>query len=205
MRSSGPFSSRRPHRSSISRLGIVVFALVACSTPSHIPPDGSLEARSVQAVERCSTIGVAACQAMALLSSGSAPTCSVSMTRDGRRTEICGSAAAKPMPSRTPPPLRAPTDATVYPVQISWSDNSDNESHFVIERCDQITTTPRGGKTGASCTGAWREIANVGANTTSHVDKTAKINQTYIYRIKAMNSAGSSGYTQEAAITTPTR
>lgn len=93
----------------------------------------------------------------------------------------------------------APAGRSV-PVHLSWSDNSDNESNFVIERCDQVQLASSAGT--ATCTGTWRTIATVSADSTEHTDKTASTNQTYIYRVKAINSRGSSGYT-ETVITTP--
>jgi hypothetical protein len=170
--------------------------LIACSTHSQDAPG----AAAAQYVEQCSTLGVMACQAMALLSSDTVPTCSVFTGRDGRRTEVCGY-----VPAQAKPAEPAPAAGTVYPVHVSWADNSDNESNFVIERCDQVRIAPKGEKTVVSCIGGWRSIGTVSANTTSYVDNTAAANHTYLYRIKANNSAGSSGYTQETAITTPVR
>jgi hypothetical protein len=141
-----------------------------------------------------------ACKAMALLSSDTVPTCSVSSARDGTRSETCGYV---PFDPKTAEPV--PTDPKPYPVHLAWSDNSDNESHFVVERCDQISIAPKEEKRTVSCTGVWRTIATVGANTTSYIDNTASVNQTYIYRVKAINSKGSSGYTEEAVIMTPPR
>jgi hypothetical protein len=171
-------------------------ALIACSTQ----PQGAPASQYVERPEQCSTLGVMACKAMALLSSDAVPTCGVSTGRDGRRTETCGSVPAHAKPAEPPP--AAPK---AYPVHVSWSDNSDNESNFVIERCDQVRVAPTGEKTAGSCIGSWRTIATVGANTTSYVDNTAAANHTYLYRIKATNSKGSSGHTEETAITTPAR
>ena len=175
--------------------------LTACSSPPQGAPGGNATASQyVPQSEQCSMIGVMSCNAMALLSSGSAPTCSAFRARDGTRIETCGST---PISAKTAePPLVKPN---VYPVHVAWSDNSDNESNFVIERCDQVSIASQGGKPTASCTGAWKPIATVGANTTSYVDDTASANQTYIYRVKAINSKGSSSYTAEAVITTPQR
>jgi hypothetical protein len=172
----------------------------ACSTPPQGAPGGATVSQNVQHSERCSTLGVMACKAMALLSSDTVPTCGVSSARDGTRIEICGYAPIDPKTAAS-----TPADPKAYPVHLSWYDNSDNESNFVIERCDRISIAPRGEKPTASCTGVWRHIATVGANTTSYVDTTASANQTYMYRVKAINSKGSSGYTEEAVITTPSR
>jgi hypothetical protein len=179
---------------------VLAGALIACSTQPQGAPGAAPVAQYVERPEQCSTMGVMACKAMALLSSDTVPTCSVSTARDGRRTEICGSVLAHAKPAEP-----SPATPKVYPVHVSWSDNSDNESNFVIERCDQVSVAPNGEKTAGSCMGSWRTIAMVGANTTSYVDNTAAANHTYLYRIKATNSKGSSAYAQETAITTPAR
>ena len=87
-------------------------------------------------------------------------------------------------------------------MRLSWSDNSDNETEFVIERCDQVTLIQGQGET-LSCAGEWERVGTVGANITSYVDRTALLNQTYLYRVKASNTAGNSNYTSEVPITTP--
>jgi hypothetical protein len=185
---------------SLWRAAALVGALIACSTPPQGAPGGATAAQDALYSEQCSTLGVMACKAMALLSSDSPPTCSASRGHDGTRIETCGYV---PVPAKTAG--SAPISPKPYPVHLAWSDNSDDESNFVIERCDQISIAPRGEQTTASCTGPWRSIATVSANTTSYVDNTASVNQTYIYRVKAINSKGSFGYTQEVAITTPPR
>jgi hypothetical protein len=134
---------------------------------------------------------------MAALSSDSAPTCSVYRAGDGSRVESCGS---RPSAPAVPP---APVSPQVYPVRIAWSDNSDNESNFVIERCDEIAIAPKNETIRATCNGAWKAIGAADANSTQYIDNTALRNRTYIYRVKAINSKGSSDHTQEAVITTP--
>jgi hypothetical protein len=174
--------------------------LIACSTHPQVGSGAAPAAQYVERPEQCSTVGVMACKAMALLSSDTVPTCGVSMGRDGRRTEICGYVPADPKPAEP-----SPAAPKVSPVHVSWSDNSDNESSFVIERCDQVRRAPKGEKIVTFCIGSWRSIATVGANTTNYLDNTAAPNHTYLYRIKATNSEGSSGYTEATAITTPVR
>lgn len=179
---------------------ILAGALIGCSTQPQGAAGAAPAAQYVERSEQCSTLGVMACKTMALLSSDTVPTCGVSTGRDGRRTEICGSVPAHAKPVE--PSSAAPK---VHSVHVSWSDNSDNESNFVIERCDQVSVGPKGEKTVGSCIGSWRTIATVGPDTTSYVDNTPAANHTYLYRIKATNSKGSSPYTQETAITTPAR
>jgi hypothetical protein len=75
-------------------------------------------------------------------------------------------------------------------INLSWTDNSDNETGFTIER---------------SLNGlSFAELDNVGANVTSYSDTTVAENTTYYYRVKAYNSAGDSAYSNTANDTTPT-
>lgn len=80
-------------------------------------------------------------------------------------------------------------------LQLSWADNSTNETGFKIDR-----------KTGTS--GAYGQIASVGANIISYNDSTVVAGTTYCYRVYAFNSAGNSPYSPEVcasvAAATPT-
>lgn len=186
---------------SLSRAATLVGALSTCSTqPQSNPSVAAAAPPNIQSSEQCSIVGVMACNAMALLSRDSAPTCTAYRASDGRRIETCGS-----VDTGTSTTELASSKPQAYAVQLAWSDNSNNENNFVIERCDQISVAPMNQKTAASCSGGWRQIGTVGTNITSYVDNTAWWNQTYIYRVKATNSKGSSGYSDEAVITTPSR
>ncbi|MEQ1758998.1 MAG: fibronectin type III domain-containing protein, partial [Vicinamibacterales bacterium] len=85
-----------------------------------------------------------------------------------------------------------PTDltatATTGQITLSWTDTSNNESEFHIER--QVSG------------GAFVEFATVGADVTSFVDGTVASETTYGYRVRAANGSFS-GYTNEASATTP--
>ena len=72
-------------------------------------------------------------------------------------------------------------------VLVSWADNSTDEQAFKLER-----------KTG---TGAFVEIAQPGANSTSYLDMAVAVGTTYTYRILAYNAAGDSAYSNEATVT----
>jgi len=74
-------------------------------------------------------------------------------------------------------------------INLSWQDNSNNETGFKIER-----------KTGVG--GSYSEIATVGANVTAYSNTGLSTNTTYYYRVKAYNGAGDSGYSNEASATT---
>ena len=88
-------------------------------------------------------------------------------------------------------------------MQLAWKDNSNNETGFVIERCDQVYKDIRSAKMTVTCRGAWQTVGSVTGNTTTYVDNAVIANQTYIYRVKAINQSGSSAYTAEAFITAP--
>ncbi|MFL6214131.1 MAG: putative Ig domain-containing protein [Blastocatellia bacterium] len=74
-------------------------------------------------------------------------------------------------------------------INLTWADNSNNETGFQLER-----------KTGAS--GTYALIAAPGANQTSYNDSGLQAATTYYYRIRAVNSVGSSAYSNEAPATT---
>ncbi len=82
------------------------------------------------------------------------------------------------------------TAASCSQINLSWTDNSNNETGFKIER-----------KTGVS--GSWSQIATVGANITSYSNTGLTGNTTYYYRVRAYNAAGDSSYSNEANATTP--
>jgi hypothetical protein len=88
------------------------------------------------------------------------------------------------------PPPNAPTSLSAQTVSssqidLSWTDNSDNETGFRIER-----------KTGAA--GSYSQIDTVGANTTGYNDTDLVPETSYYYRIRAYNAGGDSGYSNEA-------
>jgi hypothetical protein len=70
-------------------------------------------------------------------------------------------------------------------LQVSWTDNSDDEDGFSIER--KLDTN-----------GTYVVIATVGPNVTSYSDSSLANSTTYCYRVNAFNSAGNSAYTDEA-------
>lgn len=91
-------------------------------------------------------------------------------------------------------PLNAPSGlnaaaASSSGINLTWADNSNNETGFRIER-----------KTGDG--GTYSEITAVGANVTGYDDAGLNPATLYYYRIKAYNPAGSSGYSNEAGATT---
>jgi hypothetical protein len=96
------------------------------------------------------------------------------------------------------PVPNAPSNLTANPVSptqinLSWTDNSNNETGFSIERCE-----------GQNCTN-FGEIATVGANVTSYSNTGLTGNTRYRYRVRAFNLSGNSGYTNIVTVRTPKR
>jgi hypothetical protein len=108
-----------------------------------------------------------------------------------------------PTPSRTPTPTRTTTPVVAIPtaptgltataasrsqINLAWTDTSDSESGFRIERSTNGTK--------------FQQIATVGANVTSFASTGLSRDRTYYYRVRAYNSAGSSPYSNVASART---
>jgi hypothetical protein len=195
--------SRKPDGvASLSPILALAAALFGCSAePQTPPPGGGIHSRT-QTVEQCSMFAAMACSAVTLLSGAGAgaSTCSAYRASGGGRVEVCGSDPKLPAATN-----QAAAQGKTYPVRLAWSDNSNNENEFIIERCDQVARSSDGENQAMSCAGEWRRVGTVAANTTTYMDHTALLNRTYLYRVKATNHAGSSNYTGEVSITTPSQ
>lgn len=91
-------------------------------------------------------------------------------------------------------PLTAPSDVTAAAsssstIDITWTDNSSNESGFRIER-----------KTGSA--GTYANIATVGADATSYTSTGLAGSTTYVFRVRAYNETTLSTYSSETSATT---
>src|SRR6266498_462740 len=84
----------------------------------------------------------------------------------------------------------AATAVSSSQINLSWTDNATTEDGFQIERCS-----------GAGCT-AFTQIATVGSNVTTYSNTGLAASQSYSYRVRANNGAGSSGYSNTATATT---
>jgi hypothetical protein len=104
-------------------------------------------------------------------------------------SEYSNEAAAKTLNVLDPPEPPGELSATVSGrtrVDLSWVDYSNNEAGFKVERCK-----------GAGCTN-FVQIATVGANKSAYSDTTVRRRTTYLYRVRAYNSAGNSAYSTPA-------
>ncbi|WP_338399172.1 Ig-like domain-containing protein [Persicobacter psychrovividus] len=85
----------------------------------------------------------------------------------------------------------APTDLQVSTngteVNLLWSDQSDNELWFIIERKQN----------------QWEAIDSVAANLTNYIDRSAEAVSNYEYRVVAKNNVGISGSSNSAMVRIP--
>ena len=89
----------------------------------------------------------------------------------------------------TAPSGLAATAVSSSQINLSWTDNSSNETGFKIER-----------KTGSG--GTYAQIATTGAGVAVYNDSGLAAGTTYFYRVRATNAAGDSAYSTEASATT---
>jgi titin len=101
--------------------------------------------------------------------------------------------AAPPAVPAAPSGLSA-TATSFNQVELSWTDNSSNESGFLIERC----TGPM-----SSCS-SFTQIAQVAVDISALTDLSVQGQTTYTYRARAFNASGQSAYSNSAQVTTPT-
>ncbi len=97
-----------------------------------------------------------------------------------------------PPPPPSPPIAPSGLGATTFSstqINLSWTDNSSDETDFRLER----STLPTSG---------FAEVITLGADVTSYSDTGLTPNTTYYYRVRAHSTAGNSAYTATANATT---
>ncbi|MFN7965970.1 MAG: PKD domain-containing protein [Acidobacteriota bacterium] len=100
------------------------------------------------------------------------------------------------------PPL-PPSDLSAIPfspewINMTWTDNSNNEDGFRVERCSGNATTC------SSSSPAWSQIAEVGPNINYYGDTGLPPTTTYSYRVRAFNVTAQSAYSNISTATTQT-
>ena len=75
-------------------------------------------------------------------------------------------------------------------IDISWTDSSNNEAGFIVER--------------KTANGTWQRAGTVQANATSFADSNLYAGTMYYYQVKAFNAAGESPYSAMAGAQTET-
>jgi len=84
------------------------------------------------------------------------------------------------------------TAASSSSINLTWTDNSTNETGFYIERAPNSGGSP----------GTFVQVGSVGVGVTSYPDTGLAASTTYWYRVRAYNVAGDSAYTNNASATT---
>jgi Tol biopolymer transport system component len=112
---------------------------------------------------------------------------------DGGSTVGTRSLVVSTSPPATPTAFRVQSVA-VNRVDLAWTDASNNEDGFAIERCSD------GNK--RACNN-FVEVARVGSNVSTYADNTVSGNTQYFYRMRAFNSGGMSSYTGVVSAKTP--
>ena len=100
-----------------------------------------------------------------------------------------------PPPPPLPPTLLTANAVGAHEIDLSWMDNSNNESGFKIERCTGHI---------ADCLldASFSQIAQTAANVSTYADTTVAPSTTYTYRVRAFNGGGNSLYSNSAEATT---
>ena len=96
---------------------------------------------------------------------------------------VLGAMLAMPAPTNLTAKSQAKTT-----VQLTWADNSVNETSFRIERSVSANT-------------GFAEIVSVGADVTSYTDRTVSKKTTYYYRVRAATVIQFSAYSNTARVT----
>ncbi len=99
-------------------------------------------------------------------------------------------ATTKPAPTAPAAPSNLiATAVSSSQINLTWTDNSDNETGFIIERSPDGSTN-------------WTQIATPAANATSYSNTGLSPSTTYYYRIRATNGVGPSSNSNIAHATT---
>lgn len=110
-------------------------------------------------------------------------------------TPVPPTATPPPTPTQPPQPPAAPgnlnaTAVSASQVNLTWSDNANNETGFEIQR----STTGSGG--------TFTFLTNVGANVVNFSNVSLSASTEYCYRVRATNGAGASSFSGVACATT---
>ena len=97
---------------------------------------------------------------------------------------------ANSLPAPAVPTALQATAASGARVNLSWTDQSNNELGFALERSSDGVT--------------FYLADTVGAGDVNYSDLTVQPGNTYFYRVRAYNPGGSSGYANTVSVTTPT-
>jgi len=74
-------------------------------------------------------------------------------------------------------------------IHLRWTDNSNNEDGFIVERCEDL-----------GCPNNFEPIKSLGPNTTALFDGGLFPDTFYRYRVRAFNASGNSAYSNVANV-----
>jgi predicted phage tail protein len=111
-------------------------------------------------------------------------------TSSARSNASSATTAGVPIAPAAPTALVA-TVVSSGEITLSWTDNSDNETGFRLERC-----------AGSTCTN-FSDGVTLAANGTNWTQQGLSGSTTYRFRVQAFNTAGNSSYSNVTAATTP--
>lgn len=103
-------------------------------------------------------------------------------------SNVASATTPAPQPPTAPSGLAA-TTASSSSIDLTWSDNSSNETAFAIERSPAATAN-------------WQQVATVGADTTSYTDTGLAASTSYDFRVRAFNGSLASAPSNVATATT---
>ena len=106
----------------------------------------------------------------------------------GYTDPACATTQAPPVTIPRPPSGLTATATSSSQINLAWTDNSSDETGFEIERSTDGTN--------------FAKIADVGANTATYANTGLNASTRYWYRVRAVNIAGASSYTNVADATT---
>lgn len=86
---------------------------------------------------------------------------------------------------------------TATSIDLNWTDNSSNETGFAVERCMGTLLFCAGNP------GAWLVRTTTAASITRFTDTGLAAGTAYVWRVKAFNAVGNSGYSNHLSATTP--
>ena len=98
-------------------------------------------------------------------------------------------ASANPPPGSPAAPSNLSAEAMDTGIHLIWKDNASNEDQFEIERKDAAS--------------AYAKIYAVAFDTFSYHDASLVAGKAYSYRVRAVNAAGASRYSNEVSATAP--
>jgi Big-like domain-containing protein len=189
-----------PDPSTTGQAYTVNFTVVA-NAPGAGSPTGTVTVSDATGASCSASVAAGSCSITS--TSAGSKTLTASYPGDGNFNPSSGTAPHTVNASATVPTAPSNLTATaIYSgtgrnkqfqhVSLGWSDNSNNESNFAIERCTVI------GK-GQSATCGFGPLITLGANVTSYNDSSPTKGK-YRYRVKATNGSGSSGYSNQAEV-----